>query len=111
MGIVLSSHVSRKQAARLEEELLNKLHTDEGTRRNNYIVELRRSFVWQKHSCIVLEGLNLNLREMIKKFGKGVGLSMQAVRVYSKQLLLALRRMKQCQIIHADIKPDNIVVR
>jgi len=34
----------------------------------------------------------------------------QAVRSYSQQLLLALKLLKRCSIIHADIKPDNILV-
>lgn len=34
----------------------------------------------------------------------------QAVRSYSQQLLLALKLMKRCSLIHADIKPDNILV-
>ena len=35
---------------------------------------------------------------------------MQAVRSYSQQLLLALKLLKRCSLIHADIKPDNILV-
>lgn len=37
-------------------------------------------------------------------------LLLQAVRSYSQQLLLALKLMKRCSLIHADIKPDNILV-
>jgi serine/threonine-protein kinase PRP4 len=32
------------------------------------------------------------------------------VRKFAKQLLTALRHLKQCGIFHADIKPDNILV-
>lgn len=34
----------------------------------------------------------------------------QAVRSYSQQLLLALKLLKRANILHADIKPDNILV-
>lgn len=52
----------------------------------------------------------MNLREILKKYGKDIGLHMKAVRSYSQQLLLALKHMKRCNILHADIKPDNILV-
>lgn len=53
---------------------------------------------------------SMNLREVLKKYGKDVGLSIKAVRSYTQQLMLALRHLKKCHILHADIKPDNILV-
>jgi len=52
----------------------------------------------------------MNLRDIVKRFGKDVGLNIRAVRVYAKQLFLALNLLKKCNIMHADIKPDNILV-
>ena len=52
----------------------------------------------------------MNLREVLKKFGRNVGLHIKAVKSYSQQLLLALKMLKRCNILHADIKPDNILV-
>lgn len=53
----------------------------------------------------------MNLREVLKKYGKNVGLHIKAVRSYAQQLLLTLKIMKRCSVLHADIKPDNILVR
>ena len=53
----------------------------------------------------------MNLREVLKKYGKDVGLHIKAVRSYTQQLLLALKLLRKCSILHADIKPDNILVR
>lgn len=53
----------------------------------------------------------MNLREVLKRYGKNVGLHIKAVRSYCQQLLLALKLMKRGGILHADIKPDNILVR
>ena len=53
---------------------------------------------------------SMNLRDVIKRFGKDVGLNMRAVRAYAHQMFLALSLMRKCSIVHADIKPDNILV-
>jgi serine/threonine-protein kinase PRP4 len=48
---------------------------------------------------------------VLQKFGRGVGLSLQpAVRSYFGQLLSAATHLQRHHIIHADIKPDNILV-
>ena len=52
----------------------------------------------------------MNLREVLRKYGQNVGLHYKAVRSYSQQLFLALKLLKKTGIIHADIKPDNILV-
>lgn len=52
----------------------------------------------------------MNLREVVKRFGKDVGLNIRAVRAYAQQLFLSLSLLKKCNIMHADIKPDNILV-
>ena len=53
---------------------------------------------------------SMNLREVLRKYGQNVGLHYKAVRSYSQQLFLALKLLKKTGIIHADIKPDNILV-
>jgi len=75
-----------------------------------HCIRLHRSFFHKNHLCMVFESLSMNLREVLKKYGKNVGLHIKAVRSYSQQLLLALKIMKKSNIIHADIKPDNILV-
>ena len=52
----------------------------------------------------------MNLRDVVKRFGKDVGLNIRAVRAYAQQLFLALSLLRKCNIMHADIKPDNIIV-
>jgi len=75
-----------------------------------HCVRLFRNFFHKQHLCMVFEPLSMNLREVLKKYGKNVGLHIKAVRSYSQQLLLALKVMKKANIVHADIKPDNILV-
>ena len=54
---------------------------------------------------------SMNLREVVKRFGKDVGLNIRAVRAYAHQLFLSLSLLRKTNIMHADIKPDNILVR
>lgn len=75
-----------------------------------HCVRFLRHFMHKGHLCIVLESLSMDLRNIVRKYGKNCGLSMQAVISYSKQLLVALRHLKKVGYIHADIKPDNILV-
>merc|ERR1719281_1562191 len=37
-------------------------------------------------------------------------MALQAIRAYTKQLIIGLRHMHKCGVIHADIKPDNILI-
>lgn len=53
---------------------------------------------------------SMNLREIVKRFGKDVGINLRAVRAYASQMFLGLALMKKCDIMHADLKPDNILV-
>lgn len=52
----------------------------------------------------------MNLREVLRKYGKDVGLHIKAVRSYTQQMLLALKLMKRCSVLHSDLKPDNMLV-
>ncbi|KAK0345861.1 U4/U6 small nuclear ribonucleoprotein prp4 [Friedmanniomyces endolithicus] len=75
-----------------------------------HVIRLLRSFDHKGHMCIVFEALSADLREVLKKFGRNIGLNLKAIRSYAQQMFLALSHMKKCQILHADLKPDNILV-
>uniref|UniRef100_A0A183BM46 Serine/threonine-protein kinase PRP4 homolog n=1 Tax=Globodera pallida TaxID=36090 RepID=A0A183BM46_GLOPA len=106
--IIRNNDMMRKTGVR-ELEVLKKLN--EADRLDKYhILQLYRQFYHRNHLCLVFENLSMNLREVLKKYGNNVGLHMKAVRSYAQQLLLALKLLKKCNILHADIKPDNILV-
>lgn len=75
-----------------------------------HCIQLFGHFFHKQHLCLVFELQSMNLRELLKKYGKDVGLHVKAVRSYTQQLLLALKLLKKCNILHADLKPDNILV-
>lgn len=75
-----------------------------------HCVRFLNHFMHKNHLCLVLESLHMDLRCVLKKYGRNYGLNMKATMSYSRQLLLALRLLKKLGIVHADIKPDNILV-
>ena len=74
------------------------------------MIRLERWFEHKGHLCMVFENLNINLREVLKKFGRDVGINLRAVRAYAQQMFIGLSLMRKCNILHADLKPDNILV-
>ena len=75
-----------------------------------HVIRLLRYFDHKGHLCMVFENLSMNLREVLKKFGRDVGINIKAIRAYAQQLFLGLSLLKKCQYLHADLKPDNILV-
>lgn len=106
---LMRSQESMYVAGRKEAQIL-KLLNDADPEDKKHIVRMERTFEHRGHLAIVTESLSMNLRDVIKRFGKDVGLNMRAVRAYAHQMLLALSLMRKCSIVHADIKPDNVLV-
>ncbi|EEF33239.1 prp4, putative [Ricinus communis] len=75
-----------------------------------HCVRFLSSFKYRNHLCLVFESLHMNLREVLKKFGRNIGLKLTAVKAYAKQLFIALKHLKNCEVLHCDIKPDNMLV-
>ena len=75
-----------------------------------HIIQLLRNFDHKGHMCLVFESLNSDLREVLKKFGRNVGINLKAIRAYGQQMFIALGHLKRCEVLHADLKPDNILV-
>ncbi|KAL1301687.1 hypothetical protein AAFC00_005902 [Neodothiora populina] len=75
-----------------------------------HLIRLERHFEHKGHLCMVFENLSINLREVLKKFGRDVGINIKAVRSYAQQMFLGLSLLRRCEILHADLKPDNVLV-
>ncbi len=106
--IIRNNEIMHKAGLK-EVEMLRRIN-DADPEDKYHCLRLHRSFFHKQHLCMVFEPLSMNLREVLKKYGKNVGLHIKAVRSYAQQLLLALKVMKKANIVHADIKPDNILV-
>ena len=75
-----------------------------------HIIRLERYFEHKGHLCMVFENLSIDLREVLKKFGRDVGINLKAVREYARQMFLGLSLLRKCNVLHADLKPDNVLV-
>ncbi|KGO46474.1 hypothetical protein PEX1_005650 [Penicillium expansum] len=75
-----------------------------------HLIKFDRYFEHKGHLCMVFENLSMDLREVLKKFGRDVGLNLRAVRAYGQQIFLGLCLLRRCNILHADLKPDNLLV-
>ncbi|KAG0701585.1 kinase-like domain-containing protein [Suillus ampliporus] len=106
---IIRSQESMHRAGLKEVQILNKLKQADPEDKK-HIVRLERTFEHRGHLCLVFESMSMNLRDVVKRFGKDVGLNIKAVRAYAHQLFLALSLLKKVNVMHADIKPDNILV-
>ena len=72
-----------------------------------HCVRLLMHTEYRNHVAMVFEPLHMNLRETLKKFGKNVGINISAVRLYARQLFVALKHISDLDIVHADLKPGT----
>jgi dual specificity tyrosine-phosphorylation-regulated kinase 2/3/4 len=81
---------------------------DQEDKRN--VVNIIDSFVFRKHLILSFEMLSMNLYEFIK-MNNFQGVSESLVRRFAIQLLITLRFLKENNIVHCDMKPENILLR
>lgn len=106
---LIRNNETMRKAGLKEIEILQKLN-EADPEDKKHMIRLVRHFEHKQHLCMVFENLSINLREVLKKFGRDVGINLKAVRAYAQQMFLGLSLMRKCNILHADLKPDNILV-
>eukprot|EP01130_Rhizamoeba_saxonica_P015452 TRINITY_DN6932_c0_g1_i1.p1 TRINITY_DN6932_c0_g1~~TRINITY_DN6932_c0_g1_i1.p1 ORF type:complete len:615 (+),score=76.99 TRINITY_DN6932_c0_g1_i1:124-1968(+) len=80
---------------------------------NLFIVNMIEDFFHNEHLCLVFELLShslLNLIHLSIRAQEHPGLSLRMVNKFTHQLLCVLDTLKQMQIIHCDLKPENVVL-
>lgn len=106
---VIRANETMYKAGQTERVILNKLSQSDPEGRK-HCVRLVDSFEYRNHLCLVFEPMDMDLRSLTKRYGRGIGLSIHAVRVYAMQMFVALQHLRNSGVLHADIKPDNILV-
>ncbi|KAL0396810.1 UNVERIFIED_CONTAM: Serine/threonine-protein kinase PRP4 [Sesamum calycinum] len=110
--IYLENHLLefvKRYKAGMEELVILKKLVGADPENKRHCVRFLSTFKYRNHLCLVFESLHMNLREVLKKFGRNIGLKLTAVRAYAKQLFIALKHLKNCGVLHCDIKPDNML--
>ncbi|XP_077586425.1 homeodomain-interacting protein kinase 1-like [Stigmatopora nigra] len=72
------------------------------------IVKYIENFEHEGYTCLAFEMLDMSLFDFVKKRNKP--LSISEIRPIAHQLLMAFEALKGIRIIHADLKPDNIML-
>ncbi|KAJ7517586.1 hypothetical protein O6H91_21G030300 [Diphasiastrum complanatum] len=106
---IIRNNETMFKAGQTERVILKKIAGADPENRR-HCVRLICSFEYRSHLCLVFESLHMNLREVLKKFGRNIGINLHAVRAYAKQLFIALKHLRNCGVLHCDIKPDNMLV-
>ena len=65
-------------------------------------------FIFRDYLCIVFEILSKSLYDAVQE--TELGLSLDTIRNYMRQILEALVICKQSNLIHCDLKPENILI-
>jgi serine/threonine-protein kinase PRP4 len=108
LKMIRNKETMKKSADREKSLLLSIAEKDPTNKR--FIVRLITYLEYRSHIVMVFEYQSMNLREALKKFGRDVGINISAIKIYGKQLFIALKLLAELKIIHADIKLDNILV-
>ncbi|KAF2263714.1 kinase-like protein [Lojkania enalia] len=98
-----------RKAAQREAKFLKTLN-EADSQDKKHIVRYFDSFDHKGHLCMVFENLECNLRDLLKDVTKGHGIAFHAVKLYAHQIFFGLYHLEACNIIHFDLKPDNILV-
>jgi len=98
-----------RRAGEKEIMFLQQIEQNDPERRRHCII-MHGQFDHEDHLCMVFEAMHQNLRAAVKQHGHRRGIQMAAVQTYARQMLIALRYLERLNIMHADLKPDNIVV-
>jgi len=78
---------------------------------DNYnIARILNSLEFRNHVCIVFELLSINLYDFLK-LNDFDGVSMGLIRRFAIQILYCLNYLKSENVVHCDLKPENIVLK
>jgi len=105
---IVRNNEAMRKAGMKEIDILQKL-AQADPEDQYHVVRMHRHFTHKNHLCMVFENLNVNLRDLVKSYGRKTGLELQVVKSYAVQMFKALALMRKCEILHADLKPDNIL--
>ncbi|CAD8068490.1 unnamed protein product [Paramecium sonneborni] len=73
------------------------------------IVKLQDHFIFRGHQCLVFEKLDCTLFDMLKQ-QLFRGFDYETLKKITYQIVKGLNFLRQCNIVHCDLKPENIMI-
>ncbi|XP_059385062.1 homeodomain-interacting protein kinase 1-like isoform X4 [Carassius carassius] len=104
---ILKNHPSYARQGQIEVSILNRLSAENADEFN--FVRSYECFQQKGHTCLVFEMLEQNLYDFLKH-SKFSPLPLRHIRPILQQVATALMKLKSLGLIHADLKPENIML-
>lgn len=104
---ILKKHPSYARQGQIEVSILSRLSNENAEEFN--FVRAYECFQHKHHTCLVFEMLEQNLYDFLKQ-NKFTPLPLSNIRPIVQQVLTALLKLKHLGLIHADLKPENIML-
>jgi RIO-like serine/threonine protein kinase len=104
---ILKNHPSYARQGQIEVSILSRLAQENADEYN--LVRAYEVFQHKNHTCLVFEMLEQNLYDFLKQ-NKFSPLPLRCIRPIVQQVLVALSKLKKLGLIHADLKPENIML-
>lgn len=77
--------------------------------KSDYFPDLLCSFFYNKHMCLVIEFLGPSLYKLLENTDF-IGLPLYNIWIIAKQLLQALYFLEAENVVHGDLKPENVFI-
>ncbi|XP_047246987.1 homeodomain-interacting protein kinase 3a isoform X2 [Girardinichthys multiradiatus] len=104
---ILKNHPSYARQGQIEVEILARLSSENAEEHN--VVRALECFQHRSHTCLAFEMLEQNLYDFLKQ-NKFSPLPLKIIRPILQQVATALKKLKDLGLIHADLKPENIML-
>ncbi|XP_051952974.1 homeodomain-interacting protein kinase 3-like [Xyrauchen texanus] len=104
---ILKNHPSYARQGQIEVGILARLSSENADEHN--LVRALECFQHRSHTCLVFEMLEQNLYDFLKQ-NKFSPLPLKVIRPILQQVATALKKLKAMGLIHADLKPENIML-
>ncbi|XP_053313514.1 homeodomain-interacting protein kinase 1 isoform X2 [Spea bombifrons] len=104
---ILKNHPSYARQGQIEVSILSRLSSENADEYN--FVRSYECFQHKNHTCLVFEMLEQNLYDFLKQ-NKFSPLPLKYIRPILQQVATALLKLKSLGLIHADLKPENIML-
>ncbi|CAJ1418136.1 unnamed protein product [Effrenium voratum] len=110
---LIRANAMMRRAADKEVEMYKRLEKvsaeDEGFKHIITLIDVQ-TFEHCGHLSLVFDLLKCDMRFALQKYGMGGGLPLPTLQQYVRQVFLGLRALRTAKVMHADLKPDNILM-